>query len=234
MEPNIRDIISKAEALNGKISSLRNEKSLPTIELDIILIDIRTLYDEIKRLQTSSSWDISMDQETLPTVTIPDKVPEIEVTPVDETTEQVIEEEAPQAEATPIDETPKQVIEEEAPEKPEVPTTLADKYKGGKEYINESFAGNFTKNDISSKIQSKPIQNISSALGINDRFKLINDLFNGDKDSFQNTISVLDASSNFNDAFNYISSSFDWDMEEESVQLLLDLVRRKFIVNQDE
>jgi hypothetical protein len=35
-------------------------------------------------------------------------------------------------------------------------------------------------------------------------------------------------------AFNYITSSFDWDMEEDSVQMLLDLVRRKFIVNQDE
>jgi len=121
-----------------------------------------------------------------------------------------------------------------APKKSPEPTTLADKYKGEKRYINESLAGKIEKNDISSKIQSKPIQNIGSALGINDRFKLINDLFNGDKESFQNTISVLDASSNFNEAFNYITSSFDWDMEEDSVQLLLELVRRKFIVNHNE
>ena len=71
-------------------------------------------------------------------------------------------------------------------------------------------------------------------MGLNDRFKLINELFNGDKDSYQKTINILDNANNFNEAFNYISSSYDWDMEDEAVQLLLDLVRRKFIVNKDE
>ena len=111
---------------------------------------------------------------------------------------------------------------------------LADKYKSGKTFINESLAGQRGKQDISSKIQSKPIRNIASALGINDRFKLINELFNGDKGSFQNTIGILDGAANFNEAFTYINTSFDWDMEEDSVQLLLDLVRRKFIINQNE
>jgi len=112
------------------------------------------------------------------------------------------------------------------------PAILADKYKAGTQFINESLAGK--KQDISSKIQSAPISNIGSALGVNDRFKLINDLFNGDKDSFQKTIGILNGAANFNEAFNYITSSFDWDMEEDSVQLLLELVRRKFIVNQNE
>ena len=51
---------------------------------------------------------------------------------------------------------------------------------------------------------------------------------------FQNTITELDGASNFNEAFSYISGSFEWDMEDDSVQLLLELVRRKFIVNQNE
>jgi hypothetical protein len=116
----------------------------------------------------------------------------------------------------------------------EEPATIADKFKGEKKFINERLAANGSKQDLSSKLQSKPIREISTSMGLNDRFKLINELFNGDKDSYQKTISILDNASNFNEAFNYISSSYDWDMEDEAVQLLLDLVRRKFIVNKDE
>ncbi len=245
MEQKLKDISKKAEDLSKKISKLQDENTLPIIELDIILLDIRTLYEEIKNLQTAA--------EGTPVEEPPHEVPRKEdlreeASPVENHQEaaavEVPQEEVPIAEVpqveVPIAEVPQEEVPiaevppSEASEKSPELTTLADRYKGEKRYINESLAGNIEKNDISSKIQSKPIQHISSALGLNDRFKLINDLFNGDKDSFQNTISVLDTSSNFNEAFTYINSSFDWDMEEDSVQLLLELVRRKFIVNQDE
>ena len=142
----------------------------------------------------------------------------------------------------PLPESAKAGMETEAPakkpgkqaDKTNGPAILADRYKSDKKFRNESLAGKRGKQDVSSKIQSKPISNIGNALGINDRFKLINDLFNGDRDSYENTINTLDKASNFNEAFSYINSSFDWDMEEDSVQILLDLVRRKFIVNQNE
>ncbi len=114
------------------------------------------------------------------------------------------------------------------------PATIADKFKGEKKFINERLGDNGSRQDLSSKLQSKPIRDIGTSLGLNDRFKLINELFNGDKDSYQQTINVLDNATNFNEAFNYINTSYDWDMEDDSVQMLLDLVRRKFIVNKNE
>jgi hypothetical protein len=137
------------------------------------------------------------------------------------------------------DEKPSKVQEEKAVVKPEnkvseEPATIADKFKGGKKFINERFGDNGNRQDLSSKLQSKPIQDIGTSLGLNDRFKLINELFKGDKDSYLRTIDILDGASNFNEAFNYISTSYDWDMEDDSVQMLLDLVRRKFIVNKNE
>lgn len=137
------------------------------------------------------------------------------------------------------DEKPSKVQEEKAVVKPEnkvseEPATIADKFKGGKKFINERFGDNGNRQDLSSKLQSKPIQDIGTSLGLNDRFKLINELFKGDKDSYLRTIDILDSASNFNEAFNYISTSYDWDMEDDSVQMLLDLVRRKFIVNKNE
>jgi hypothetical protein len=246
MEEKIKDIILKAEDLNRKIRLFQHEKTLPVIDLDIILRDIRVLYEEIRALQ-SNTLPETLDKSAANETPVPEPAAEtrvdekpaedkpvseaIDETTVDETTvDETIVDETP-VDETPVDESP--VHDEPVNENTE-PTILADKYKGEKRYINESLAGNLNKTDIGSKIQSTPIQNIGSALGINDRFLLIKDLFNGDKESFQNTITVLNDASNFNEAFNYITSSFDWDMEEPSVQLLLDLVRRKFIVNQHE
>jgi hypothetical protein len=207
MEQKIKEIIRHIGDIGEKVSRLLAEESLPTIEMDIILGDIRVLYEKVKDLQSGKG---SQGAEMLPG---PGAA-----------------EEEPAGKTGAPDKTGKQGTSSRPSER----AILADKYKNEQKFINESLAGSRGKQNISSQIQSKPIRNIGSALGINDRFKLINELFNGDRDSFQDTIGILDGAANFNEAFNYINSSFDWDMEEDSVQLLLDLVRRKFIVNQNE
>ena len=202
MDQKIKDIIIKAEDLSRKIKLLQNEKTLPVIELDIILLDIRTLYEDIRTLQSASPLGNDAGKAVVnepppaeKTVeTSPVEVPPAKTQPVgtsaeeeppaktspDETptVESVAEQAVPSEEAVPQ----KEVAKPKSPEKSDEPTILADKYKGEKRYINESLAGKLEKNDIGSKIQSTPIQNIGSALGINDRFlrligKFINHIF---------------------------------------------------------
>lgn len=218
MEQKIKKIIRQVGDIGEKISRLQVEKPLPSIEIDIILGKIRALYEKVGNLQLETSIP---DREKLPET----KDQEAETSPGNIPAA---------ATATGQEQTAETTATVKKAGKSSEQAILADKYQEEKKFINESLAENGRKADISSKITSKPIRNISSALGINDRFKLVNDLFNGDRDSYQNAINILDGASNFNEAFNYITSSFDWDMEEESVQILLELVRRKFIVNQDE
>ena len=235
MEQKLNEIIRQVGDIGEKISRLHADDTLSSIELDIILGDIRVLYENIKDLQQVHTRAEPRSEVKSAGTRKPVQEPAME---------------SPTGEQAPVPETAsakketaaagKQPAKAAKPgksaqaRKSSEPAILADKYKGEKKFINEKLAGTREKSNISSKIQSKPIPNIGSALGINDRFKLINDLFNGDKESFQNTIGILDGASNFNEAFNYISTSFDWDMEDDSVQMLLDLVRRKFIVNQNE
>ena len=221
MEQKIKEIISQVDDIGEKVCRLQVVRSPASVEIDIILEEIRSLYEEVRDLQLGTSMPDGKAE------TVPGKVPESTPAPGQEPP---VETTAPVKKVGTAEK-----IQKSVPEKPrDEPAILADKYKGEKKFINESLAESGRKQDISNKIQSKPIRNIGSALGINDRFKLINDLFNGDKDSYQNTINILDGASNFNEAFNYITSSFDWDLEEESVQMLLELVRRKFIVNRNE
>jgi hypothetical protein len=110
---------------------------------------------------------------------------------------------------------------------------LAEKYHRNQKYINELLAQGYLKQDITSLMQSKPIKDIEAAIGINEKFLFIHELFSNDEETYLKTIHILNNSSNFNEAFNYIHSTFNWNIEGEAAQKLLDLVRRRFIVEED-
>jgi len=114
------------------------------------------------------------------------------------------------------------------------PGIIAEKLTGEKQFVYDTLTEKSSRDNISTKLQSKPITDIAAAIGINDKFQLIRDLFNGDSGSFNKTLETLNGATNFNEAFTYINEKFDWDMEDPSVQLILELVRRKFIVKKDE
>jgi hypothetical protein len=209
---NITEIITQVADIGEMISRMKTEGPVPSIEIDIVLEKIRNLYTDVsnlKELNLPAAKPVKVKNEK------PSKVQ----------VEEPAKQDKVQEEKTVVK--PENKVSEE-------PATIADKFKGGKKFINERFGDNGNRQDLSSKLQSKPIQDIGTSLGLNDRFKLINELFKGDKDSYLRTIDILDGASNFNEAFNYISTSYDWDMEDDSVQMLLDLVRRKFIVNKNE
>jgi hypothetical protein len=83
--------------------------------------------------------------------------------------------------------------------------------------------------DISSLLQSKPIRSIEEAIGVNDKFLFIRELFAGNTMRYKETIDILNTATDFNSAYQYIENNFEWDMENEAVQKLLELVRRRHI-----
>jgi len=218
---NITEIITQVGDIGEMISRMKTEGPVPAIEIDIVLGKIRKLYTDVSNLK---EFDLPAAKHPAEQVIVKD-VEKKDEKPA------AIKVEIPAKQDTVKEET--SVAQPES--KPgEEPATIADRFKGEKRFINERLGDNGIRQDLSSKLQSKPIHDIGASLGLNDRFKLINELFNGDKDSYQQTINVLDSATNFNEAFNYISTSYDWDMEDDSVLMLLDLVRRKFIVNKNE
>ena len=65
-----------------------------------------------------------------------------------------------------------------------------------------------------------------------DRFLFVRELFSGDSESFNKTIHIINNAANFNEAFNYIHNTYSWDLDAEPAQKLLDLVRRRFIIEE--
>ena len=199
------------------ISRMKAEGPISVIEIDIVLEKIRNLYTDVSNLKGHNLTAIKA-KKVKPEKVKPEKPAKVQA-------EEPAKQDRVQEDVTTIKS--ENIISDE-------PATIADKFKEEKKFINERLGDNGNRTDLSSKLQSKPIRDIGTSLGLNDRFKLINELFNGDKDTYQQTVKILDSATNFNEAFNYINTSYDWDMEDDSVQMLLELVRRKFIVDKNE
>jgi hypothetical protein len=112
--------------------------------------------------------------------------------------------------------------------------TIVDQYLGQKESLNDAFSKNPKQHDLVTRLQTKPIKSIASSIGINEKFLFTKTLFKGDTALYAKTIEALDNASTFNDAYLYLTDHFNWDMEEDSVMQILDLVRRKFITLKNE
>jgi hypothetical protein len=201
------NILKQLENIKGQLSQLQN---IPAVEQDLLLEKIRELYLAV----------MTMNQQ-----------------PQEQNREETFElepdisEEPRKIEKTPVTDEQKKA----APPKARTPeaTTIAERFQGDKTFMNERLAQQTGKEDLSTKLQSKPIEDISKAIGLNDKYKLVRELFNGNSEFYSQTIEKLNHASNFNEAFTYINTTFDWDREEEPVQFLLDLVRRKFITDKN-
>jgi hypothetical protein len=109
---------------------------------------------------------------------------------------------------------------------------LADQFKG-RTTLHESLHQTFTK-EGDTMAHAKPVTDLLAAIGINDRFTFVRELFKDDTAAFEGSIKILNDAASFNDAYNHMIQHFDWDMDSETVQLLLEKVRRKFIKGRHE
>jgi hypothetical protein len=87
-------------------------------------------------------------------------------------------------------------------------------------------------NSLAAKLQRTPVTDIRTALGINDKIMIINDLFKGSVERFNKSIDALNEFPTLSGARIYLSElqiELQWDVESLAYALLYDLVERRFI-----
>lgn len=83
--------------------------------------------------------------------------------------------------------------------------------------------------DVASELRrSEPVTDLRRAVGINDKFLLIRDLFGGDGAAYEVTIRRLNEFDTFDDAMIYIAENFAWNPNSDGAKLIMDLLERKF------
>jgi hypothetical protein len=126
----------------------------------------------------------------------------------------------------------KKTATKESEKKISVPASIADKFTPPTDLYQEQISSKFPDRDLSQSLKTKPIKNLSDAIGLNDRFLFISEIFEGNKDSYNQAISRLDKAENLQDAMAIIMSYTGERHENEAVVQLLDLVRLKFPSNE--
>ncbi|HBH85105.1 MAG: hypothetical protein A2X05_07035 [Bacteroidetes bacterium GWE2_41_25] len=118
--------------------------------------------------------------------------------------------------------------QDEPPEKAKQESAImADKFTGKTASFNERLGTRKSEDDVTEIIKSKHINSLNAAIGINDRFLFIREIFDGNKDAYEQAISKLEKTENEADAKAVIISYTGINSENEAVKQLLDLVKRK-------
>lgn len=98
---------------------------------------------------------------------------------------------------------------------------------------HEHIASKSSWNTVANQLHRKPVADLKVAIGINEKFLFINQLFDGNLQDYSEAITKLNASGDLNSARQFISSElairFSWPIDNEHVKNFMDLIERRFI-----
>jgi len=111
-------------------------------------------------------------------------------------------------------------------------TIIADKFSHLSNRLNEQMGSLKKDNDISGRMKTKPLISLSEAIGVNDKFRFMREIFDGNKDAYKQAMIELDKVKTLSDAREMIMSYPGSGKADEAVKQLLDLVKRKLPSNE--
>ncbi len=190
---------------------------------------LMSLYDdEIPTMITERADERKPEPKTNP-------APEIKSEPASETAaaaekhaEEFAETDAPET-GEPRNPEPKygDALGDEMPEPVVMPAiddeiVLGDVLRADVHTLGESIA---RAKDIS---EAAPVASLRAAIGINDRFLLIRDLFGGDAAAYEKAIVAIDSFDNLDDCMVHIVENYSWRSTSDGAKLIMNLIQRKF------
>lgn len=214
----IDKILTELENVKSTIQNVNNTGKFPDIEKDIVLSKLRNIYEFISYIHPIAPAALVTEETVIARPAREESKKKIEIIEKPSDKDDIPE--------IKVESTPK--IKEEYSAKYAKDEILAEKLNETGEFMNEVLARYANTFDLSKKMQNQPISDISTAIGLNDKFLLTKELFNNNADLYNQTINTLNKASDFNNAIQYIDSNFKWDFENPTVQKLLELIRRRF------
>lgn len=107
-------------------------------------------------------------------------------------------------------------------------TTIADRITQPTVSRNESHSRT-TDNSLSASIANKKINDIKTAISIGDRFRFQRELFRGNGEDMNKTLSYINQLATFEEVRSFLQSKYNWDEQNENVEDFYQIAKRKFI-----
>ncbi len=116
------------------------------------------------------------------------------------------------------------------PQKEELAMEINEAVSNNHASINEKLKQ--SKIDLGDTLTEAPIRDLRKAIGVNDRFLFINELFRGDEVAYERSIKTINSFSIFAEAEYWIQRELKvkngWDSNNEMVAQFFQLVKRRF------
>ncbi len=94
--------------------------------------------------------------------------------------------------------------------------------------LNDAIGGESHPSDVASVLSSQSVSELRRAVGLNDKFLLLNDVFQRDESLYDAAMEKLEEFGTFEDACIFLQENFQLDPSKEGAQLLISLLERKF------
>lgn len=231
-------IFSIAEIL-GKMSNqvsflIRNKKLMSQLDVDMLMDNTRKLYDTICSVRCNMDIDsIPMEVENEEELGIEELGTEEELEIEEEESEIEDVEEIEEEEEIEEDSESQSVVESPAVQVPVDSGIVAyRKLSDGTHQTIGDVLENTEDKSLAARLQRKPINDLTTAIGINDKFLLLNELFGGSMERYNKCIRALNNFSTLLGAKTYMEEmqvEFQWDCQSDAYKKLDDLVERRFI-----
>lgn len=212
------------EDARSLLEQLSPDSGLPLAELEIARLRVKSALEMLSILPQLGEKPAVKEHQHEPRTVTKKETP----------TEPKVNKEPMPEKISEIKEEQKITVTKSEPVQPKVPegakTILADKF-GDQNRLGEQITSAKQDEVIASVISLKPIEDIASAIRINDRFYFIRELFSGDSLAYQDTIKRLNSASSLGEAMKILDNSTVMGSDPAAQSAFVDIVRRKFNLN---
>lgn len=243
----LNDIQVLCEMIQDQSAIVRTyEGKIPQIEIDILLANIRRLYEDYLELsKINERYRIEPDnqeEEVAP--------PEDETTPLhkenpelNEAKEELQQDEIPVKETfrdtvvKPPENMHKNVQQKKVRDQSPMDLfadaenlTLADKFRDQKKSTHDVLTGQNKEKTLGETILH-PIGDLRTGIGVNDRFLMMNELFRGSMGDYEQAMTELNKQADLSSALsllNEMETRFRWNTGSDAFRRLQEILRRRF------
>ena len=211
---------------------VKKEPAKEAIEQESVIKQPETIKETVAKEMPKTETVINASKPEDPAkqpLSVPGAIVEEIVNYVDETIEDIDNEEFEPAESEPV----KPVVT--AFEHQELKLEDEPEENSGTRRLGDSFTKDRSLNDLITddsvklehKLSNMPVSSLQSAIGINDRFQYIRELFEGNSDLYNETVTKLDSMNEIKDAVVFLQNNFKWKKTEISLKFV-NLLKRRF------
>ena len=224
-------IIKELREASDIIDDLKKYPGVPALQVELAKLKCKSAGEVIAMIKTMKDTPGFAGQEPDLPKKVQKQIPPVEAKPllVKEIIPAAVEEEKEEAVLPDIPQVPlmKKTASVKVEKKEETSSIVADKFSDLSGSFNEQLGTVQGDDDLAEILKTKPISSLQEAIGLNDKFLFMSEIFNGNKNDYSQAISRLESAENLTDARAIIMSYTGDNSESEAVIQLLDLVKRK-------